>query len=91
MGASLALAGLTGCTKQPEERILPYARSPEETVPGQPLFFASAVTLCGYAEGVLVESHGGRPTKIEGNPRHPASLGATTGYVLERTQRRLSR
>jgi molybdopterin-containing oxidoreductase family iron-sulfur binding subunit len=80
MGASLALAGLTACTKQPEERILPFARSPEETIPGKPLFFASALTLGGYAEGVLVESHLGRPTKIEGNPSHPASLGATTSF-----------
>ena len=80
MGASLALAGLAGCTKQPEERILPYARTPEETIPGTPLYFASAVTLGGYAEGVLVESHMGRPTKIEGNPEHPASLGATNSF-----------
>ena len=75
MGASLALAGMAGCTKQPEERILPYARSPEETIPGKPLFFASAVTLGGYADGVLVESHMGRPTKIEGNPSHPVEPG----------------
>ncbi|MEX2299306.1 MAG: TAT-variant-translocated molybdopterin oxidoreductase [Bryobacterales bacterium] len=80
MGASLALAGLAGCTKQPEERILPFARTPEETIPGMPLFFASAVTLGGYADGVLVESHMGRPTKIEGNPGHPASLGATNSF-----------
>jgi molybdopterin-containing oxidoreductase family iron-sulfur binding subunit len=80
MGASLALGGLAGCTKQPEERILPYARTPEETIPGTPLYFASAVTLGGYADGVLVESHMGRPTKIEGNPEHPASLGATNSF-----------
>jgi molybdopterin-containing oxidoreductase family iron-sulfur binding subunit len=80
MGASLALAGLAGCTKQPEERILPFARTPEETIPGTPLYFASAVTLGGYADGVLVESHMGRPTKIEGNPEHPASLGATNSF-----------
>jgi molybdopterin-containing oxidoreductase family iron-sulfur binding subunit len=80
MGASLALGGLAGCTKQPEERILPFARSPEETIPGVPLFFASAVTLGGYADGVLVESHMGRPTKIEGNPEHPSSLGATNSF-----------
>ncbi len=80
MGASLALAGMAGCTKQPEERILPFARSPEETIPGRPLFFASAVTLGGYAEGVLVESHMGRPTKMEGNPSHPSSLGGTSSF-----------
>jgi len=77
MGASLALAGLTACTRQPEEKIVPYVRAPEEIVPGKPLFFATAVTHGGYASGVLVESHMGRPTKIEGNPEHPASLGAT--------------
>jgi len=77
MGASLALAGVTACTKQPAEAIVPYVRAPENLVPGKPLFFATAVTLGGVATGVLVESHEGRPTKIEGNPEHPASLGAT--------------
>ena len=77
MGASLALAGLTACTRQPDEKIVPYVKPPEEIVPGRPLFFATAVLDGGYAKGVLVESHEGRPTKIEGNPDHPASLGAT--------------
>jgi molybdopterin-containing oxidoreductase family iron-sulfur binding subunit len=77
MGASLALAGLTACTKQPSEKILPYVRQPEDVVPGRPLFFATALGHDGYARGVLVESHEGRPTKIEGNPDHPESLGAT--------------
>jgi molybdopterin-containing oxidoreductase family iron-sulfur binding subunit len=77
MGASLALAGVGACTKQPAESIVPYVHGPEEIVPGKPLFFATAVPFGGYATGVLVESHEGRPTKIEGNPEHPASLGAT--------------
>src|SRR6516162_11562915 len=79
MGASLALAGLSGCSTQPapREKIMPYVRQPEELVPGKPLFFATAATLGGYATGVLIESHEGRPTKIEGNPDHPASLGGT--------------
>ena len=77
MSASLALAGVGACTKQPPESIVPYVRQPEDIVPGRPLFFASAVPLAGYAQPVLVESHMGRPTKIEGNPDHPASLGAT--------------
>jgi MoCo/4Fe-4S cofactor protein with predicted Tat translocation signal len=77
MSASLALAGVGACTKQPTETIVPYVRQPEEIVPGRPLFFASAVPLDGVAQPVLVESHMGRPTKIEGNPEHPASLGAT--------------
>jgi molybdopterin-containing oxidoreductase family iron-sulfur binding subunit len=77
MSASLALAGIGACTKQPPEAIVPYVRQPEEIVPGRPLFFASAVPFSGVAQPVLVESHMGRPTKIEGNPEHPASLGAT--------------
>ncbi|HJS60023.1 MAG TPA: TAT-variant-translocated molybdopterin oxidoreductase [Vicinamibacteria bacterium] len=77
MGASFALAGLAACTKQPAELIVPYVRQPEQIVPGRPLFFASAVLDGGYAKGVLVESHEGRPTKIEGNPEHPASLGGS--------------
>src|SRR5687767_4093765 len=75
--ASLALAGLTACTRQPLEKIVPYVKQPEELIPGVPLYFASAATFGGYAMGVLVESHMGRPTKIEGNPEHPSSLGAT--------------
>jgi molybdopterin-containing oxidoreductase family iron-sulfur binding subunit len=77
MAASLALAGLTSCTKRPEGKIIPYVRQPEEIIPGKPLFFATACTFGGYARGILVESHEGRPTKIEGNPDHPASLGST--------------
>jgi molybdopterin-containing oxidoreductase family iron-sulfur binding subunit len=77
MGASLALAGLTGCTRQPTEVVVPYVKLPENLVPGKPLFFATALVQGGYAQGVLVESHLGRPTKIEGNPEHPLSLGAT--------------
>ena len=76
-GASLALAGLTACTKQPLERIVPYVKQPEEIVQGRPLFFATTFALSGYGIGLLAESHQGRPTKLEGNPDHPASLGAT--------------
>ncbi len=77
MGASAALAGLTACTKLPTEKIVPYAQQqPEDFVPGKPLFYATAMPLAGYATGLLVESHMGRPTKIEGNPSHPASLGS---------------
>ncbi len=76
--ASLALAGFGACTKQPIEKIVPYAKQPPEVVPGKPLHFASATTFNGYAQGVIVTSREGRPIKIEGNPDHPASLGATT-------------
>jgi MoCo/4Fe-4S cofactor protein with predicted Tat translocation signal len=81
MGASLALAGMTACTKQPLEPIVPYVRQPENVIPGRPLFYATAFTLSGYASPVLVESHLFRPTKIEGNAEHPASLGGTDVYA----------
>ncbi len=77
MGASLALAGLGACTTQPLEKIIPYVRPPEELIPGKPLFFTTAMTVGGRAIGLLAESQMGRPTKIEGNPSHPASLGPT--------------
>lgn len=81
LGASLALAGTTGCGKPPSEPIIPYVHPPEAFLPGKPLFFATALTLHGRALGVLVESHLGRPTKVEGNPDHPASLGATDAFA----------
>ncbi len=81
MGASLALAGVTGCARQPEDHIVSYVRQPEWVVPGEPLFFASTFPMGGYGEGVVVESHTGRPTKIEGNPEHPSSLGGTSAIA----------
>ena len=75
--ASLALAGLAGCTKQPLEQILPYVRQPEQLVPGRPFFYATAMPFAGYGIPLLVESHEFRPTKVEGNPQHQSSLGAT--------------
>ncbi len=80
MGASMALAGLGACTTQPLEKIIPYVRPPEELIPGKPLFFTTAMTLGGRAIGLLAESQMGRPTKIEGNPSHPASLGPTDAF-----------
>jgi MoCo/4Fe-4S cofactor protein with predicted Tat translocation signal len=77
MAASAAMAGLSACTKLPQEKIVPYVRPPEEIIPGVPLFYASSIPEPGGAVGLLVESHMGRPTKIEGNPQHPGSLGAT--------------
>src|SRR5574339_868515 len=81
MSASLALAGVGACTRQPPENIVPYVRQPEDVVPGRPLFFASAIPLAGVARPVLVESHLGRPTKIEGNPEHPASIGSSDAFM----------
>ncbi|HSP17161.1 MAG TPA: TAT-variant-translocated molybdopterin oxidoreductase [Thermoanaerobaculia bacterium] len=80
MGASVAMAGLAACTA-PDQKLIPYVNQPENFVPGKPLFFASAMTIGGYAKGVLVESHMGRPTKIEGNPDHPSSLGASDAFM----------
>lgn len=80
MGASIALAGLSACVR-PARKIIPYVRQPEALVPGKPLFFATAMPLGGYGTGLLVESHTGRPTKLEGNPDHPASLGAASAIA----------
>src|SRR5947208_9573644 len=77
MGASMALAGVTACTRQPAEKIVPYVRQPEELIPGKPLFFATAMPLGGSALGLLVESREGRPTKSRANPLHPGSLVST--------------
>ncbi len=77
LGASMALAGLDGCTRMPGEHILPWAHQPPELTPGVPLHYATSMSIDGYATGLIVEAHEGRPTKIEGNPVHPASLGAT--------------
>ncbi|MGE5465852.1 MAG: 4Fe-4S dicluster domain-containing protein [Ignavibacteria bacterium] len=76
MAASAALAG-TGCSGPPQEEIRPYVKAPEDVLPGQPSFYATTLLRQGYGFGALVESNMGRPTKVEGNPRHPASLGGT--------------
>ena len=77
LGGSMALAGLNGCIRRPKEQALPYTRQPENVVPGNPLHYATMSALGGYATGLLVTAYEGRPTKIEGNPDHPESLGAT--------------
>jgi MoCo/4Fe-4S cofactor protein with predicted Tat translocation signal len=77
MAASAAMAGLTACTKLPTEKIVPYVRAPEEIVPGKPLFYATSMPFGGEGAGLLLESHMGRPTKVEGNPAHPGSMGHT--------------
>src|SRR5438270_10532172 len=81
MGSSMALAGMTACTKQPFEAIVPYVKQPEELVLGRPMFYATAFTLGGYATPLLVTSREFRPIKIEGNDRHQASLGGTDVYA----------
>jgi molybdopterin-containing oxidoreductase family iron-sulfur binding subunit len=77
LGAGAALAGIAGCERSPRTTIVPWVTQPPEAHPGSPRFYASAMEIDGYAIGLLGESHEGRPTKIEGNPEHPASLGAT--------------
>ncbi len=81
MGAGLGLAGMTGCFYQPTETIVPYVKAPENLIPGKPQYYATTYSARGGAIGLLVESHMGRPTKIEGNELHPASLGATDLYA----------
>ena len=80
MGASVALAGLAGCRK-PVEKIVPYVKAPEDVVPGIPKYYATNVPIGVGAYGALVESHEGRPTKIEGNKQHPSSLGASSSFL----------
>jgi MoCo/4Fe-4S cofactor protein with predicted Tat translocation signal len=78
MAASLALAGLSGCDPvQPEEKALPFVDAPEFQAPGEPLLYATATLLDGYAIPVLVKTTMGRPIKVEGNPRHPLTKGGT--------------
>jgi len=82
IGASMALAGVTsGCIRKPREKILPYTRRPEDLVEGVAQQYASVLRVGASALGVLVTSHQNRPTKIEGNPLHPMSLGGTSAWA----------
>lgn len=84
--ASLALAGFSGCTRLPLEKIIPYVTNPEDVIPGTPTFYSTAYTQAGMASGIVVEAHMGRPTKIDGNPFHRANFGAASAqqqaYIL---------
>jgi len=80
MAASFGLAGLTAC-RRPEEKILPHSKGLEGFIPGKPDRYASAYTLSGVASGILVETYDGRPTKIDGNDKHPTSFGASTALT----------
>ena len=75
-GGSAALAALQGCVRRPVEKILPYSKAPEQIIPGVPLHYATVLERRGDALGLVVQTHEGRPTKVEGNPEHPSSLGA---------------
>jgi len=80
MSASLALAGLTAC-RRPVEKIVPFVKAPEEMIPGIPEYYATTMPLGTSALGVVVESHEGRPTKIEGNEKHPSTLGRSNTWM----------
>ena len=80
LGASMSFAGLAGC-RRPVEEIVPYVANPEEFVPGIPRYYATTMPFRRSAYGLIVESHEGRPTKIEGNPSHPSTLGASSSRV----------
>ena len=81
MGASFALAGLAGCTKQPDEPIFPYVKQPEDLILGKPMYFATAHPFPTGAIPVLVKSDAFRPIKIEGNPEHPMSKGKSDAFT----------
>lgn len=77
MGASIALAGFAAC-RRPVQKIMPYSKEPEDIVPGNPLYYASAMPFQDALTGIVVENNEGRPSKIEGNELHPASKGNTS-------------
>ncbi|MBL8059203.1 MAG: TAT-variant-translocated molybdopterin oxidoreductase [Chthonomonas sp.] len=83
MGASMMLAGLAGCRSMrlPSAQLVPYVNRPEEMVTGEKLYFATGYTLQGITEGIIVESNYGRPTKVEGNPKHPTTGGASSAFM----------
>jgi molybdopterin-containing oxidoreductase family iron-sulfur binding subunit len=87
MGASMALAGLAGCTKQPDEPIYPYVKAPEDLILGKPMYFATAHPFPTGAVPLLVKSDQFRPIKVDGNPEHPYNQGSsdvfTQGMLLE--------
>src|SRR6266853_5230208 len=80
MAASFGLAGLAACHR-PVEHIFPFSKGAEDYIPGAQLFYSTVMSFAGDAVGLLVESHDGRPTKIEGNPDHPVSQGAATAFA----------
>jgi molybdopterin-containing oxidoreductase family iron-sulfur binding subunit len=81
VAATLALGGMTACTKQPTREIFPYVKQPEQLVLGEPLYYATSMVLSGFATGVLAKSREGHPIKVDGSPEHPASLGASSVWL----------
>jgi MoCo/4Fe-4S cofactor protein with predicted Tat translocation signal len=81
MGASLLLAGLTGCGENKSDRALPYVTQPDESVPGVPRYFATGVPFEGYVQPVVATTYAGRPVKLDGNPDHPVTRGASDAFM----------
>jgi len=81
MGASMALAGLAGCTKQPDEPIYPYVKAPEDLILGKPMYFATAHPFATGAVPLLVKSDQFRPIKVDGNPEHPYNTGSSDPFT----------
>lgn len=82
MAAAFALAGLDGCdVGAPDGRLTPPVKTPPNIIPGRPNYYSTAHVLDGFATGIVVTHQMGRPIKVEGNPKHPASLGATDGIA----------
>ena len=81
VGASAVAASVGGCIRKPQDKILPYSKRPEDTIPGKPNHFATSMAVGGAVYGLLVESHHGRPTKVEGNPTHPMSGGGANAWA----------
>jgi molybdopterin-containing oxidoreductase family iron-sulfur binding subunit len=81
MGASMALAGLAGCTKQPDEPIYPYVKAPEDLILGKPMYFATAHPFVTGAVPLLVKTDQFRPIKIDGNPEHPYNQGSSDPFT----------
>ena len=80
MGASMALAGLAGC-RRPKEKIVPYVQPPEDVIPGIAQQYATTMPFGTSSYGIVVESHEGRPTKIEGNKLHPSTMGRSNALI----------
>lgn len=81
MGASLLLAGLTGCGEGKSDHALPYVNQPDNIVPGVPRYYATGVLFEGYIQPIIATTYAGRPTKLDGNPDHPITLGASDAFL----------
>jgi len=82
MGGSMALAGigLTGC-RRPEAYLVAFTKGAEWTIPGKFLYYATTMPRRNGAMPLIATTSDGRPTKLEGNPLHPISNGATDTFA----------